>query len=315
MSSPSQTPNPLCSAFQPRPREPTYTDATYKPPSLYPNEKQRLDPTPPSTRLTNNSSRTTSPGRQLPAPSSRPLAAINRSTNSQNAANGLHYFGRRYSVQRPAGLRYFPGPPNVRIGGIHPYRTPNQKPTLGALGEETLPATALQGFARDAGQPYTQNGAAYEAANGYQPLSMVVVDTRHSVDSADHVSGRAHLSHREDHPPAYDSDGLSSGTSLYHQSPYDTSSFFMPSQYEYKHGRARNGRKLSKQSTEIMKRWFDQNITYPYPSEEQKARFSRATGLSTTQVSNWFINYRRRCPELRDRREKHHGISYEGELV
>jgi hypothetical protein len=65
-----------------------------------------------------------------------------------------------------------------------------------------------------------------------------------------------------------------------------------------------------------------QNITNPYPSEEQKAVFSnvsnnnvssnilrlticfQATGISMTQVSNWFINHRRRCPELRDKRDR-----------
>lgn len=74
-----------------------------------------------------------------------------------------------------------------------------------------------------------------------------------------------------------------------------------------------------------------QNIANPYPSEEQKAVFSnvsttqnraldlclqytcaytiplQATGISMTQVSNWFINHRRRCPELRDKREKSRG--------
>lgn len=66
------------------------------------------------------------------------------------------------------------------------------------------------------------------------------------------------------------------------------------------------------------------NITNPYPSEEQKATFSNVrstrdakkycihhanlllqlTGISMTQVSNWFINHRRRCPELREKRER-----------
>lgn len=64
-------------------------------------------------------------------------------------------------------------------------------------------------------------------------------------------------------------------------------------------------------------------MSNPYPSEEQKALFSKvcielplfrcpllgltkrqATGISMTQVSNWFINHRRRCPELRDKRER-----------
>ena len=70
-----------------------------------------------------------------------------------------------------------------------------------------------------------------------------------------------------------------------------------------------------------------QNIANPYPSEEQKAAFSnvseftrgngavidraQVTGISMTQVSNWFINHRRRCPELRDKREKNRGRDFE----
>lgn len=38
----------------------------------------------------------------------------------------------------------------------------------------------------------------------------------------------------------------------------------------------------------------------------------QATGISMTQVSNWFINHRRRCPELRDKRDKTriHGLDH-----
>ncbi|KAK5109895.1 hypothetical protein LTR62_006502 [Meristemomyces frigidus] len=75
----------------------------------------------------------------------------------------------------------------------------------------------------------------------------------------------------------------------------------MPSQYDHTQqqgGKARKRSNLPKQSTEIMKVWFDQ-----------------ATGISMTQVSNWFINHRRRCPELRDRRDKHRGVSRDVEMV
>jgi len=39
------------------------------------------------------------------------------------------------------------------------------------------------------------------------------------------------------------------------------SAYFMPSQYEYQHGKARKRSNLPKQSTEIMKTWFDQVST------------------------------------------------------
>jgi len=84
--------------------------------------------------------------------------------------------------------------------------------------------------------------------------------------------------------------------------PYDhvQSSFFVPNHYEYQHGKSRKRSNLPKQSTEIMKTWFDQvnaipearvspflqladilqNMTNPYPSEEQKAIFSSVSGVS-----------------------------------
>nr|OQO27482.1 hypothetical protein B0A51_06197 [Rachicladosporium sp. CCFEE 5018] len=86
--------------------------------------------------------------------------------------------------------------------------------------------------------------------------------------------------------------------------PDRRAAFFMPSHYEYQQGKTRKRSNLPKQSTEIMKYWFDQNIANPYRSEEQKQVFANATGISMTQVSNWFINHRRRCPELRDKRDR-----------
>ena len=43
ISSPPQTPNVHVVPLQPSPCEPIYTSTTYKPPSLYPNKKQRTD--------------------------------------------------------------------------------------------------------------------------------------------------------------------------------------------------------------------------------------------------------------------------------
>lgn len=81
---------------------------------------------------------------------------------------------------------------------------------------------------------------------------------------------------------------------------------YMPSapMYEYPSAKSRKRSNLPKQSTEIMKRWFDEHIENPYPSEEQKKYFAAKANINLTQVSNWFINHRRRCPELKDKRDK-----------
>jgi len=49
-----------------------------------------------------------------------------------------------------------------------------------------------------------------------------------------------------------------------------------------------------KQATNIMRTWLFQNLTHPYPSEEQKKSLAGQTGLTILQVNNWFINARRR---------------------
>ncbi|KAK6442793.1 homeodomain superfamily [Oleoguttula sp. CCFEE 5521] len=107
------------------------------------------------------------------------------------------------------------------------------------------------------------------------------------------LSGRQHEAHIEIAGGAMD-------TTL----PDRRAAFFMSSHYEYQQGKTRKRSNLPKQSTESMKHWFDQNIANPYPSEEQKQVFANATGISMTQVSNWFINHRPRCPELRDKQDR-----------
>lgn len=62
-------------------------------------------------------------------------------------------------------------------------------------------------------------------------------------------------------------------------------------------GSARREKKrgiFPKLATNIMRAWLFQHLTHPYPSEEQKKELSEQTGLTLSQVNNWFINARRR---------------------
>ncbi|KAK5731445.1 homeodomain superfamily [Elasticomyces elasticus] len=70
------------------------------------------------------------------------------------------------------------------------------------------------------------------------------------------------------------------------------------------HETARKRSTLPSRSIKIMRAWFNQNIMDPYPSEEQKAWLSSATGISMIQISAWFINRRRRCPEFLEKRTR-----------
>jgi Homeobox KN domain len=89
-------------------------------------------------------------------------------------------------------------------------------------------------------------------------------------------------------------------------------------------GEGRNRRRrgnLPKTITDILRAWFQDHLDHPYPSEEEKQMFIQQTGLTMNQVSrskycntcnlltflqisNWFINARRRhLPALRQARD------------
>ena len=59
---------------------------------------------------------------------------------------------------------------------------------------------------------------------------------------------------------------------------------------------------LRKTNQDILRTWFADHFMHPYPRDVEKRSLARATGLTTTQVSNWFINTRVRewKPHVRD---------------
>lgn len=56
----------------------------------------------------------------------------------------------------------------------------------------------------------------------------------------------------------------------------------------------RNRGNLPRYVTEILRTWLKNHIHHPYPNEQEKAELMKQTGLTLSQVSNWFINARRR---------------------
>ncbi|RMZ69574.1 homeodomain-containing [Pyrenophora seminiperda CCB06] len=64
---------------------------------------------------------------------------------------------------------------------------------------------------------------------------------------------------------------------------------------------------LPKEATNMLKDWFQQNRQSPYPTEDQKMDLCSRTGLSLNQVSNWFINARRRAPQKEQREREANG--------
>ncbi|PWZ02526.1 hypothetical protein BCV70DRAFT_1702 [Testicularia cyperi] len=52
--------------------------------------------------------------------------------------------------------------------------------------------------------------------------------------------------------------------------------------------------KLPKPVTDLLKTWLLEHAAHPYPTEDEKRSLCSMTGLTLSQVSNWFINARRR---------------------
>jgi hypothetical protein len=54
---------------------------------------------------------------------------------------------------------------------------------------------------------------------------------------------------------------------------------------------------LPEECVDIMQRWFESNKHHPYPTTAEKEHLSDITGLTVTQVANWFSNQRKRLSE------------------
>uniref|UniRef100_A0A7S3CYD5 Homeobox domain-containing protein n=1 Tax=Palpitomonas bilix TaxID=652834 RepID=A0A7S3CYD5_9EUKA len=59
--------------------------------------------------------------------------------------------------------------------------------------------------------------------------------------------------------------------------------------------------------TSILRKWFYEHFLHPYPEDYEKAQLAEKTGLTTEQVSYWFVNQRKRVwqPLLKARRGVH----------
>jgi len=51
---------------------------------------------------------------------------------------------------------------------------------------------------------------------------------------------------------------------------------------------------LPESARAILEAWFSDNTEHPYPNERQKAELALRANISDTQVSNWFVNVRKR---------------------
>lgn len=71
-------------------------------------------------------------------------------------------------------------------------------------------------------------------------------------------------------------------------------------------GTKRRRGNLPKHVTDTLRNWLTNHVAHPYPTEEEKQQLCQITGLNMNQISNWFINARRRkLPQQRSDAEQH----------
>lgn len=101
---------------------------------------------------------------------------------------------------------------------------------------------------------------------------------------------------------------LSQPVSMPDQSPFSPST---PGGLETFDQVARLGNKrrrgnLPKHVTDTLRNWLTNHVAHPYPTEDEKQQLCQITGLNMNQISNWFINARRRkLPQQRSDAEQH----------
>lgn len=62
---------------------------------------------------------------------------------------------------------------------------------------------------------------------------------------------------------------------------------------------------ITKESTCLLNGWLNAHLSKPFPNKDEKTMLSNMTGLSTTQVSTWFANARRRMKKENQKNSNH----------
>ena len=283
LSSPPQTPTSYGASGPLSPREPAFMTTTYKPPSLYPNKKPRtdfcLEPVP-----------STLPTSTLSSPGAPSAVQYPRVMNASQPPPSAYHSRADMQATRRMSVRYPPSCSSPDDDATRRSAVPHreivdipQNPSSRAVNSrpQMMPRPSCQVNA-----PGSTSGYPYNASHHSDRKSSMDVyggygsrpyDVQPSRNPSYHRNGREAASPR-DHPhaqnvmttprqhglvPLGDGPGLSNG-------PHETleAPFFMPSHYEYHQGKARKRSNLPKQSTEIMKTWFDQVITYQMLSHQ-----------------------------------------------
>ena len=187
-------------------------------------------------------------------------------------------YSRRLSVQHPSSATFPFHNPTTHIpdSGVsrtvarRSYGTPEQMPTSMTFDRGYPPPQGLhaptQGSSVSLDWSSNHQSSRRSSTDTYGSYSNHSLEHPHVRHPAYQPGVRLHLPSREEFGPRLEETGY--GRSEYptsqqaplfaHRYEPAQSAYFMPSQYEYQHGKARKRSNLPKQSTEIMKTWFDQ---------------------------------------------------------
>ncbi|KAJ2972340.1 hypothetical protein NUW58_g9203 [Xylaria curta] len=131
----------------------------------------------------------------------------------------------------------------------------------------------------------------------------LVHNNTHCVDGGGHGYQPASFDYGYHHPNRAQS--LSAGSAHFDRASIGPAAYEHPFPESYmrygnfgmtSHGDGKRKRRgnLPKETTDKLRAWFHAHLTHPYPTEDEKQEFMRRTGLQMNQISNWFINARRR---------------------
>lgn len=282
ITSPPRTPSPNGHSLQPSPREPLYTALTYKPPSLYPNKKQRTDSVTASAQSYSHFAPSSTlepqhhpssmrsnvrfpPISQMPSMDARRGSL--RAVPTPQSATTPSWPGSYHSTKDPGhgssyeAARYYQSPEQTPTSAVmEPF--PRLGSSFAGAVQDPFVREMRESFAHPDERSTSRRSSTAGGYNGYPPrpydreaprtTQQYHQGSRYSIPVRDGYQEHRDSAHWHEQQPR-SMHGYSQNTY-----PGNAPAFFMPSHYEYQHGKARKRSNLPKQSTEIMKTWFDQ---------------------------------------------------------
>ncbi|APA15106.1 hypothetical protein SS1G_08681 [Sclerotinia sclerotiorum 1980 UF-70] len=181
-----------------------------------------------------------------------------------------------------------------------PFHSPISEPSS-TIYRQNLPGVATKDRSYD--RPYHQIPAGHshdyprseyslEACRPYQQHNYAPAhDTSYAPSQSDYGYQQPRNQAYPGHPPYQLNQGQTPFTEGHHSGNYSSAAY--QAQDMDSKPRKRRGN-LPKPTTDILTTWFINHLEHPYPNEEEKQLLMVQTGLHLNQISNWFINARRR---------------------